>query len=68
MRNSLGLQTIIVCRNSIQLVTGPRSWTVDLWEICLEGVDWIHLFQDKDQWWAPVNTIMNLRVPCIEFF
>jgi hypothetical protein len=23
--------------------------------------DWIRLAQDKDQWWAVVNTIMKLR-------
>jgi len=28
-----------------------------------EGVDWTHLAQDRDQWRAPVNTVMNLRVP-----
>jgi hypothetical protein len=22
------------------------------------GVDWIQLAQDRDQWWAPVNTVM----------
>jgi hypothetical protein len=27
------------------------------------GVDWIHLAQDRDQRRAPVNTVMNLRVP-----
>jgi hypothetical protein len=27
------------------------------------GVDWIHLTQRRDQWWAVVNTVMNLRVP-----
>jgi hypothetical protein len=26
-------------------------------------VDWIHLVQDMDRWWALVNTVMNLRVP-----
>jgi hypothetical protein len=30
--------------------------------IALEGVDWIHLVQDKDKWRAVVNTVMNLRV------
>jgi hypothetical protein len=24
-----------------------------------EVVDWIHLTQDKNQWWASVNTVMN---------
>jgi len=28
-----------------------------------KGVDWIHLAEDKDQWQALVNTVMNLMVP-----
>jgi hypothetical protein len=28
-----------------------------------EVVDWIHLAQYRDQWWAVVNTVMNLQVP-----
>jgi hypothetical protein len=32
-------------------------------EMKLEGVDWMHLAQDRDQWRAVVNTVMNLRVP-----
>jgi hypothetical protein len=35
---------------------------MDLRKIGWEGVDWIHLAQDMDQWWAIVNMIMNLRV------
>jgi hypothetical protein len=27
-----------------------------------EGVDWIHLAQDRDRWLALANTVMNLRV------
>jgi hypothetical protein len=27
------------------------------------GVNWIHLAQDRDRWWALVNKVMNLRVP-----
>jgi hypothetical protein len=34
----------------------------DLTEIGWEGVDWIHLVQDRGKWWAAVNTEMNLRV------
>jgi hypothetical protein len=36
---------------------------VDLREIGWGGVDWICLAQDRDQWRALVNTVMNLGVP-----
>jgi hypothetical protein len=36
---------------------------MDLKEIGWEGVDWIHLAQDRDQWQAFVNIVMNLQVP-----
>jgi len=26
-------------------------------------VGWIDLAQDRDKWWAVVNTVMNLRIP-----
>jgi hypothetical protein len=28
-----------------------------------EGVHWIHLDEDGDQWRAVMNTVMNLRIP-----
>jgi hypothetical protein len=28
-----------------------------------QGVDWMHLAQDRDQWQALVNKVMNLHVP-----
>jgi hypothetical protein len=43
-----------------------RRWVdsikMDLREIGWEGMDWIDLAQDRDQWRALVNTVMNLRV------
>jgi hypothetical protein len=41
---------------------------MNLREIEWGGTDWINLVQDRDQWWTPVNTVMNLRVPSIEKF
>ena len=32
-------------------------------EVGYEGVEWIDLAQDRDNCWAVVNTVMNLRVP-----
>jgi hypothetical protein len=45
----------------------PRSkWVdnikMDLSEIGWDGMDWIYLAQDRDQWKALVNTVMNFRV------
>jgi hypothetical protein len=44
-----------------------RRWedniNMDLREIGLEGVDWTHLAQDRDQWRVLVNMVMNLMIP-----
>jgi len=32
-------------------------------EIGWEGVDWMPLAQDRDQWQAVVNMVMNFQVP-----
>jgi hypothetical protein len=32
-------------------------------EIGWDGMDWIDLAQDRDQLRAPVNTVINFRVP-----
>jgi hypothetical protein len=36
---------------------------MDLREIGIDGENWIQLAQDRVQWRAFVNTVMNLRVP-----
>jgi Mlc titration factor MtfA (ptsG expression regulator) len=35
---------------------------MDLRETGWEGVEWMQLAQDRDQWQAVVNTEMNLRI------
>jgi hypothetical protein len=35
---------------------------MDLGEIGIDGVNWIQLVQDRVQWRAFVNTVMNLQV------
>jgi hypothetical protein len=44
-----------------------RRWVdnikMDLREVGWNGMDLIDLSQDRDRWMAPVNTVMNLRVP-----
>jgi hypothetical protein len=43
-----------------------RRWVgnikMNLREIRWDGVDWIDVVQDRDQWRALVNTTLNLRV------
>jgi glycine cleavage system protein P-like pyridoxal-binding family len=36
---------------------------MNLREIGWEGVDWIHMAQDREQCQALVNIVMNLQVP-----
>jgi len=42
-----------------------RRWEdnirMNLSEICWERVDWMHLAQDRVQWWTFVDTLMDLR-------
>jgi hypothetical protein len=46
----------------------PKRWRVDnikmdLAKIEWDGVDWIDMAQDCDQWRAFVNTVLNFRLP-----
>jgi hypothetical protein len=36
---------------------------INLRELVRDGMDWIDLAQDRDEWKALMNTVMNLRVP-----
>jgi hypothetical protein len=44
-----------------------RRWVesikMKLREMGWDGMDWIALAQDRDEWRALVNTVTNLRVP-----
>jgi hypothetical protein len=61
-------------RNAYRIMVGRRPlgrprrrWVdnikMDLREIGWDGMDWIDLAQDRDQWRDFVSTVMNLRVP-----
>jgi hypothetical protein len=46
----------------------PRCWwedniKIDLRETEIDGANWIRLAQNRVQWLAFVNTVMNLRFP-----
>jgi hypothetical protein len=49
-----------------QLGRPIRRWVdnikMDLTEMGWDGVDWLDIAQDRDQWRALVNTVLNLRV------
>jgi hypothetical protein len=50
-----------------QLGRPRRSWEnnikMDLREIWIDRSNWIQLAQDRVQWRAFVNTVMNFRIP-----
>jgi hypothetical protein len=56
-------------RNAYRILVGmpegkrPLGRPMNLREIGWDGVDWIDMAQDRDQWRALVNTALNLRVP-----
>jgi hypothetical protein len=47
-----------------------RRWMdnvkIDLREKGRDGVDWVDLAQDRDQWRALVKAVMNFRVQCLQ--
>jgi hypothetical protein len=69
MEEGRGIYRVLVGRPEGKRSLGrPRCrWEdnikMDLREIRIDGANWIQLAQDRVQWWAFVNTAMNLRVP-----
>jgi hypothetical protein len=69
MGKGRGVYTILVGRPEGKRPWGRprRRWEdnikLDLREIEIDGVNWIQLAEDRFQWRAFVNTVMNLQVP-----
>jgi hypothetical protein len=64
-----GVHRVLVGRPEGERLLGrPRCrWDdnikLDLREIGIDEANWIWLAQDRVQWWAFVNTVMNLQIP-----
>jgi hypothetical protein len=69
MGEGRGVYRVLVGRPEGKRLLGRarRRWEdnikMDLREIEIDGENWIQLAQDRVQWRAFVNTVMNLRVP-----
>jgi hypothetical protein len=69
MREGRGVYRVLVGRPKGKRPLGrPRHrWEdnikMDFREIGIDGSDWIQMAQDRVQWQACVNTVMNHRVP-----
>jgi hypothetical protein len=69
MEEGRGVYRVLVGKPGIKRPLGRprRRWEdnikLDLREIGIDGANWIRLAQDRVQWRAFVNTVMNLRVP-----
>jgi hypothetical protein len=58
-------------RNAYKILVGNPEWKRPLgrprcrWKILaiMEGVDWIYVTQNRDQWQALVNMVMTIRIP-----
>jgi hypothetical protein len=57
-------------RNAYRILVGKSErhrWVdnikTDLRDVGSDGLDWIDLAQDREQWRALLSTVMNFRVP-----
>jgi hypothetical protein len=63
-RQNLGIFLFTTAsRSSLGPTQFPIQWDLSLGTVRWEGVDWMHLAQDRDQLWALVNTVLNFSVP-----
>jgi hypothetical protein len=64
-----GVYTVLVGKpeGKSPLERPRRRWEsnirMDLQEVECRVIDWIELPQDRERWWALVNTVMNLQLP-----
>jgi transposase len=69
MGEGRGIYRVLVGRPECKKPPGRprRRWEdnikMGLREIGIDGVNWIQLAQNRVQWRACMNTVMNLRVP-----
>jgi len=49
-----------VLLNRIYFLGFDNVKTILKWTLCWEGMAWMHVAQDMDQWRAHVNTVTNL--------
>jgi hypothetical protein len=69
MEEGRGVYKVLVGRPEGRRPLGRRKRTwednikMDPRETGINGANWIRLAQDRAQWWAFVNTVMNFRVP-----
>jgi hypothetical protein len=58
---------VIKPEGKIPLGRSRHGWKdnirMNLRETGWEGEGWMHVTQDRDQWQAPVNMVMNLWIP-----